>query len=85
MKIIYLQRFSCGDRTRTYDLWVMSPTSYHCSTPRLIVVQKYCFLFKKQTLLCISLKINMKPLSKCIFLYIYTLYVFMCINNYVSV
>ena len=26
--------FSCGDRTRTYDLWVMSPTSYHCSTPR---------------------------------------------------
>ena len=25
---------SCGDRTRTCDLWVMSPTSYHCSTPR---------------------------------------------------
>ncbi len=23
-----------GGRTRTYDLWVMSPTSYHCSTPR---------------------------------------------------
>jgi hypothetical protein len=26
--------FCCGGRTRTYDLWVMSPTSYHCSTPR---------------------------------------------------
>lgn len=25
---------SCGDPTRTNDLWVMSPTSYHCSTPR---------------------------------------------------
>ena len=25
---------SCGGKTRTYDLWVMSPTSYHCSTPR---------------------------------------------------
>ncbi len=25
---------SGGVRTRTYDLWVMSPTSYHCSTPR---------------------------------------------------
>ena len=24
----------CGGKTRTYDLWVMSPTSYHCSTPR---------------------------------------------------
>ena len=26
---------SCGGgRIRTYDLWVMSPTSYYCSTPR---------------------------------------------------
>ena len=23
-----------GGRIRTYDLWVMSPTSFHCSTPR---------------------------------------------------
>ena len=27
----------CGGKTRTYDLWVMSPTSYHCSTPRCII------------------------------------------------
>ena len=26
--------YSCGDRTRTCDLRVMSPTSCHCSTPR---------------------------------------------------
>jgi hypothetical protein len=26
-----------GGRTRTYDLRVMSPTSYHCSTPRYII------------------------------------------------
>jgi hypothetical protein len=26
--------FCCGGRTRTCDLWVMSPTSYRCSTPR---------------------------------------------------
>ena len=25
--------FGSGGRIRTYDLWVMSPTSYHCSTP----------------------------------------------------
>ena len=25
---------SCGGSIRTNDLWVMSPTSYHCSTPR---------------------------------------------------
>ena len=25
---------SCGGPIRTNDLWVMSPTSYHCSTPR---------------------------------------------------
>ncbi len=24
----------CGDRIRTYDLRVMSPTSFHCSTPQ---------------------------------------------------
>ncbi len=30
----YKISLSGGDRTRTCDLWVMSPTSYHCSTPR---------------------------------------------------
>ena len=25
---------NCGRRIRTYDLRVMSPTSYHCSIPR---------------------------------------------------
>ena len=29
-----LSLFSCGERIRTNDLWVMSPTSYPCSTPR---------------------------------------------------
>ena len=28
-----------GDRTRTDDLWVMSPTSYHCSTPHYILIR----------------------------------------------
>jgi hypothetical protein len=29
--------FLCsGGRIRTSDLWVMSPTSYHCSTPQYI-------------------------------------------------
>ena len=27
---------SCGERDRTTDLWVMSPASYHCSTPRCV-------------------------------------------------
>jgi hypothetical protein len=26
--------FCSGGRIRTSDLWVMSPTSYHCSTPQ---------------------------------------------------
>ena len=29
--------FGGGRRTRTSDLWVMSPTSYHCSIPRYVV------------------------------------------------
>ncbi len=29
-----------GRRTRTSDLWVMSPTSYHCSIPRCFVSAK---------------------------------------------
>ena len=28
------QRKDSGDRIRTCDLWVMSPTSFHCSTPQ---------------------------------------------------
>jgi hypothetical protein len=28
-----------GGRIRTSDLWVMSPTSYHCSTPQYILKQ----------------------------------------------
>jgi hypothetical protein len=36
----------CGDRTRTDDLWVMSPTSYHCSTPRCFVGAKVLFFGK---------------------------------------
>ena len=31
---------SCGERIRTNDLWVMSPTSYHCSTPRCLRLQR---------------------------------------------
>lgn len=34
-------RLSGGRRTRTTDLWVMSPTSYHCSIPRF-ALQRYC-------------------------------------------
>ena len=45
---------SCGGKTRTYDLWVMSPTSYHCSTPRCSCdhfwfrVQRYDLFLIKQ-------------------------------------
>ena len=45
---------SCGGKTRTYDLWVMSPTSYHCSTPRCswdhfwFRVQRYDLFLIKQ-------------------------------------
>ena len=31
---IYLHKNNCGRRIRTYDLRVMSPTSYHCSIQR---------------------------------------------------
>ncbi len=34
--------FGSGGRTRTCDLRVMSPTSYHCSTP-LFELQNYIF------------------------------------------
>ena len=33
--------FLCsGGRIRTSDLWVMSPTTYHCSTPQYILIKK---------------------------------------------
>ena len=35
--------FGSGGRTRTCDLRVMSPTSYHCSTPQCLRLQKYTF------------------------------------------
>ena len=39
----------CGGRIRTYDLWVMSPTSYHCSTPRyLFALQRYYIFLNNQ-------------------------------------
>ena len=34
-----------GGRDRTSDLWVMSPMSYHCSTPQYLHVQRYAHLF----------------------------------------
>ena len=45
--------FSCGDRTRTCDLWVMSPTSYQllhsaiseCKGMQFIYKTKYFTLF----------------------------------------
>ena len=47
---------SSGGRTRTYDLWVMSPTSYHCSTPR-------CFNNAKLLLFFYSAKFFKKKIS----------------------
>ncbi len=37
-------RLCSGNRTRTYDLRVMSPTSYHCSIPHRISIA-----FQKQS------------------------------------
>ena len=34
-----------GSRTRTCDLWVMSPTSYHCSIPRCFGSAKVDILY----------------------------------------
>ena len=50
----------CGGLTRTSDLWVMSPTSYHCSTPRSRVNHISCdygckgrgFVFNVQAFHC---------------------------------
>ena len=47
---------SCGGRTRTCDLWVMSPTSYLCSTPRSFGTAKVVINFDSASL-C-SEKIN---------------------------
>ena len=33
--------FSSGAQTRTEDLWVMSPTSCHCSTPQYLQLALY--------------------------------------------
>lgn len=44
MSSFYL--LSSGDRIRTYDLWVMSPTSYLCSTPQYIFMLKELSLFE---------------------------------------
>ena len=41
----------CGGRIRTSDLWVMSPTSYHCSTPRF-VIQRYTKFLNIQIFFC---------------------------------
>ena len=46
MIIIMNSLVSCGGSTRTNDLWVMSPTSYHCSTPRYFVGAKVLLLFE---------------------------------------
>ena len=38
---------SCGGWIRTNDLWVMSPTSYHCSTPRYFLGAKVLLTARK--------------------------------------
>ena len=53
---------SCGGSTRTNDLWVMSPTSYHCSTPRyrtakIIQYARISKFFIEILLMCINLLI----------------------------
>ena len=35
-----------GERIRTNDLRVMSPTSYHCSTPHSLIVEIGCKITK---------------------------------------
>ena len=46
-------KISCGDRTRTCNLRVMSPTSYHCSTPRCSI----CKSSQKKHSVCLFRKI----------------------------
>ena len=58
MSVVMLLFFSCGGRIRTYDLWVMSPTSYHCSTPR------YLFLLCKGTITFLNNQIGGCLLAK---------------------
>ena len=43
--------FSSGGRTRTYDLRVMSPTSYQLLYPAMLDCKGITVFFKKQTLL----------------------------------
>ena len=48
--------FLCsGGRIRTSDLWVMSPTSYHCSTPQ--------YVFKKTFRTSVRQSADMSPTS----------------------
>ncbi len=49
---------SGGSRTRTCDLWVMSPTSYHCSIPRY-----FCFASAK--LADFSIRCKFMRVKKC--------------------
>jgi hypothetical protein len=63
--------FLCsGERIRTSDLWVMSPTSYHCSTPQFFrganiiiatIVTKKNFIFM---LFFVMFAISVTALSK---------------------
>ena len=46
---------SCGGPTRTNDLWVMSPTSYHCSTPRYFVSAKILLFCYETNFYCLNI------------------------------
>ena len=63
---------SSGDPIRTNDLWVMSPTSYHCSTPQsqsilsVLRVQRYIIYFINASKEGVILSINhIDDLSVC--------------------
>ena len=48
-KRLIINKLCCGSWTRTNDLRVMSPTSYHCSIPRCFVSAKV-ILFRHKTI-----------------------------------
>ena len=48
MMTILFSLLSGGGQTRTDDLWVMSPTSYHCSTPRYFDCKDTTFIAARQ-------------------------------------
>ena len=71
--------FLCsGDPIRTNDLWVMSPTSYHCSTPQSQSIPVLYFGCKSNVLLwyikCLEEKMFLifvkKTIPLCYFAYI---------------